>query len=56
MKKKLNITDLKVKSFVTESKTADIKGGADNTAFPCGVYFRTEPKTCVESVNWCWTP
>ncbi|MBL6445495.1 pinensin family lanthipeptide [Fulvivirga sp. 29W222] len=53
-KKKLKINDLKVNSFVTSMK--EVRGGAVATLNVDCPYFKTQPKTCVESVNWCWTP
>lgn len=53
--KKLKINDLKVNSFVTSINK--LRGGAAAPTFNVNCpYFKTEPKTCVESVNWCWTP
>ena len=40
MKRKLNLEDLKVKSFITEeiqTGASTIKGGDGNTNFPCAV-------------------
>lgn len=62
-KRKLSIVSLKVESFVTDTK-AHILGGAQTFECPdsttdvqgtCG-YKTTEPKTCVDTYNWCWTP
>ncbi|MFA0963217.1 hypothetical protein AB9P05_15545 [Roseivirga sp. BDSF3-8] len=61
-KEKLSIVSLKVESFITN--TSKVRGGAELPGDPnettdvfgtCG-YFTTEPKTCQDTVNWCWTP
>ncbi|MGB3179942.1 MAG: hypothetical protein WBB45_01030 [Cyclobacteriaceae bacterium] len=63
-KEKLTIVSLKVESFVTETSDR-IMGGVKETTNctqpttdvqgTCG-YKTTEPKTCVDTYNWCWTP
>ncbi len=59
MKKKLNLTDLKVKSFVTEMNTEQVKGGAfPETHYSClkfitcdlvKCFVTTQSPNCIET-------
>ncbi|ELR71867.1 hypothetical protein C900_02242 [Fulvivirga imtechensis AK7] len=53
-RKKFKISTLKISSFITS--TRELRGGAALTFQADCPYFKTQPKTCVESVDWCWTP
>ena len=53
MKKKINLTDLQVKSFVTEVNAKKVKGGGGNldTVYSCMAYISCNILQCVATVD-----
>lgn len=46
MKKKLNLKDLSVKSFVTEVTSSQVKGGTGETMYSCLAYVTCDIVRC----------
>ncbi len=57
MKKKLNLKELSVKSFVTEVGPAEVKGGTGETLYSCLAYITCDVIRCYATTqaNQCVT-
>ncbi len=57
MKKKLNLKDLSVKSFVTEVNANHLKGGTGDTMYSCLAYVTCDVVKCyvTTQANQCAT-
>ncbi len=53
MKKKLSLQHIRVKSFVTEVNTRNVKGGGgvDETLYSCLAYVSCNILQCIKSAN-----